>query len=98
MAEQNDSAKKKIKRPTAQKRELQNEKRRLRNKAFKSRVNTAINAFKSSAVAKDAPKLNETLNAVYSLMDKGVKTGVYKINKAARVKSRLYRMAQPKAS
>jgi small subunit ribosomal protein S20 len=33
--------------------------------------------------------MKERLGALYSLMDKGVKTGRYKLNKAARTKSRL---------
>jgi small subunit ribosomal protein S20 len=93
MAEQKDSENKKVKRPTAKKRDIQNEKRRLLNKAFKSRVSTAISSFKSSVTAKDGSLVKETLKTVYSLMDKGVKTGVFKINKAARVKSRLYHQA-----
>ncbi|HSW86817.1 MAG TPA: 30S ribosomal protein S20 [Rhabdochlamydiaceae bacterium] len=93
MAEQKDAANnKRIKRPTAKKRDIQNEKRRLRNKSFKARVSTAVTSFKSSVAAKDTSAMNEQLNMVYSLMDKGVKTGVFKVNKAARVKSRLHHM------
>lgn len=92
MAEKEET--KKVKRPTAKKRELQHEKKRLRNKAFKSKVSTAISAFKNSVNAKDASATAPNLNEVYSLMDKGVKTGVYKINKAARVKSRLHHFSK----
>lgn len=75
-------AKKKVKRPTAQKRILQSEKKRLQNKAFRSKVNTAVRTLEKAPT-------KESLSAVYSLMDKGVKTGVYNQNKASRVKSRL---------
>ena len=72
----------KTKQPTAQKRALQSEKKRLENKMFKSRVRTAFNALSES-------KSEEALSNMYSLMDKGVKLGVYAKNKAARTKSRL---------
>jgi small subunit ribosomal protein S20 len=87
MAENSKKEAKKVKLPTAKKRDLQNEKRRARNKAFKSRIRTAIRALVDS---KD--KNEETtphLNKIYSLMDKGVKKGIVKQNKANRFKSRL---------
>lgn len=80
---------KKVKRPTALKRDIQNEKRRLRNKAFKSQVRTAIRQFEEILSKGEPEAVKEKLNTVYSLMDKGVKKGVFKINKASRTKSRL---------
>ena len=80
---------KKVKRPTAEKRDIQNEKKRLRNKAFKSKVRTAIRNFEEILPKGEAEAIKEKLNAVYSMMDKGVKKGVFKINKASRTKSRL---------
>lgn len=80
---------KKVKRPTALKRDIQNEKKRLRNKAFKSQVRTAIRNFEEIVSKGEAEAVKEKLDAVYSLMDKGVKRGVFKINKASRTKSRL---------
>lgn len=80
---------KKVKRPTALKRDIQNEKRRLRNKTFKSQVRTAIRHFEESLPKGEPDAIKEKLNTVYSLMDKGVKKGVFKINKASRTKSRL---------
>ncbi len=79
----------KVKRPTAQKRAIQSEKRRLNNKAFKSSIRTAIRKFEESLPKGDSKVTKENLNEVYSLMDKGVKRGIYKINKASRTKSRL---------
>ena len=79
---------KKTRRPTALKRDIQNEKRKLVNKVFKSKVRTAMRAFELALTANDSDNLNACLNSVYALMDKGVKRGIYKLNKASRVKSR----------
>jgi len=86
MAEEGKEAKKK-KHPTAQKRIIQSQKRRALNRSFKSSVRTAINAFEKALSDGEKEKMQSALNTVYSLMDKGVKKGVYKENKAARVKS-----------
>lgn len=80
---------KKVKRPTALKRDIQSKKRRLNNKTFKSSVRTAIRKFEGSLTQNDSALTKQALNDVYSLMDKGVKKGVFKINKASRTKSRL---------
>lgn len=79
----------KVKRPTPLKRDLQNEKRRLLNKSFKSTVRTAIRKFDESLSKGDAAQTQQELNAVYSMMDKGVKRGIFKLNKASRTKARL---------
>jgi len=84
---ENDKAK--AKKPTALKRDEQSIKRNLRNRSFKSKVTTAVRAFEDSISKKDAAAAKVKLNDVNSLMDKGVKKGVYKLNKAGRVKSRL---------
>lgn len=80
---------KKKKLPTAQKRILQNKKKHALNRSFKSKVRTAIRSFESALSSGEKEKMQAALNTVYSLMDKGVKKGVYKQNKAARVKSSL---------
>jgi len=80
--EKEEGQKKKVKRPSALKRDLQSEKRRIQNRTYKAKVQTAIRAFETS-------KSKETLNQVYSLMDKGVKTGLFAANKASRSKARL---------
>lgn len=87
-------AKKKEKRPTAVKRNIQSEKRRLQNKTFKASVKTAIRRFDEHLEKGDAAQAAESLNAVYSLMDKGVKTNKFKLNKASRTKARLAVRAQ----
>ena len=75
--------------PTALKRIKQDEKRNLRNRSFKSSVRTAIRTFEGALSSKDQEKIQKALSAVYSLMDRGVKQGVYKKNKAARTKQRM---------
>lgn len=88
----------KVRRPTALKRDLQNEKRRMRNRAFKSQVRTVIRNLEDTLEKKDVAAATEQLNNAYSLMDKGVKRGVFKLNKANRTKSRLAaRVAAPRA-
>ncbi len=91
MAEEKKEAAK-VKRPTALKRDLQNAKKCIHNKAFKSRVRTAVRSLEEAVNKKEDTK--ESLSLVYSLMDKGVKTGIYTINKANRVKSRLTKNLQ----
>lgn len=73
--------KKKAKRPTAQKRMIQNEKRKQINRAFKSQIRGALRAFESA-------KTEDELKKVFSALDKGVKRGFLKANKAGRIKSR----------
>ncbi|MBS0604763.1 MAG: 30S ribosomal protein S20 [Verrucomicrobia bacterium] len=80
---------KKPRKPTALKRDEQSLKRNLRNRSFKSKVTTAVRVFEDSVTKKDATGAKAKLSDVYSLMDKGVKKGIYKMNKANRVKSRL---------
>ena len=81
---------KKTKRPSALKRNIQSEKNRLRNRSYRAGVLTAIRAFETSLSQKESAEAVKTkLNAVYSLMDRGVKKGIYKPRKASRTKSRL---------
>lgn len=94
MAKQED---KKVKRPTALKRDLQNNKRRLENKTYRSRVRTSIRAFQDSIAVGDAANTTVKLNEVYSILDKCAKKGVFKLNKVSRTKSRLAARAVAKA-
>lgn len=91
MAEEKAEKKKElVRRSSAKKRDLQSEKRRLRNRSHRSSVLTAIRSFETAVHNKEESQAIKTkLNTVYSLMDKGVKNGVYKANKASRTKSRL---------
>jgi len=89
--------KKKVKISTAIKRDLQSEKSRLRNKVYRSRVRTAIRTFQDTLTKGDQAASTEKLNEAYSLLDKCVQKGVYKLNKASRTKSRLAAKALAKA-
>ncbi|MCH9614556.1 MAG: hypothetical protein SP1CHLAM54_14830 [Chlamydiia bacterium] len=79
MAEEKQA--KKTKRPTALKRVLQSKKIYENHKILKSRVRTAITTYEKS-------KSEADLTALQSLIDKGLKRGIYKKNKASRMKSR----------
>jgi small subunit ribosomal protein S20 len=92
---ENGGKEKKARRPSALKRDTQSLKRNLRNRSFKAKVATAVAAFKDSATQqKDSPATKAKLNEIYSLMDKGVKKGILKMNKASRVKSRLHALSK----
>jgi len=76
--------------PSALKRDIQSKKRRESNRSYRSSVLTAVRALEAALEKKEAPEtIKAKLNSVYHLMDKGVKKGIYKSNKAARTKSRL---------
>ncbi len=84
----------KVKLATAKKRILQSDRCNQRNRSYKAKVTTTMRSFKESIDKKDSPSAQANLAAVFSLMDKGVKTGVFKENKAGRVKSRLTQLAR----
>ncbi|GAB4231931.1 MAG: 30S ribosomal protein S20 [Chlamydiales bacterium] len=86
MAKEEKKAKK---RPTAEKRILQNKKSRLHNRIVRSQIKTTIKKLEAALENADATALQEQLSDVYSVLDKGVKKGILKKNKAARTKSRL---------
>jgi small subunit ribosomal protein S20 len=75
--------------PSAKKRDIQSLKRQIINNSFKASVKTAIRAFEQSVAQGDKAEMLKKLNMVYSLLDKGVKTNKFKMNKASRTKSRL---------
>lgn len=80
----------KKKKPTALKRDIQNNKKQLRNKAHKSKIKTAMRSFATAIETKEKQEhLQEKINVAYSLIDKAVKKNIFQKNKAARVKSRL---------
>ena len=85
-----EEKKAKERRPSAQKRALQSEKRRLANRSYRAKVLTAIRGFEQALEKKEeVAAVKSKLDLVFSLMDRGVKTGVYKLNKASRTKARL---------
>jgi small subunit ribosomal protein S20 len=86
---ENGEKKARLRKPSALKRDLQSKKRNIRNRSFKAKVNTAVRSFHETVSQKDSTAVKSKLSNVYSLMDKGVKKGIFKMNKANRVKSRL---------
>jgi small subunit ribosomal protein S20 len=90
MADEKAKKEQKQKRPSALKRDLQSEKKRLANRSFRSSVHTAIRSLETSIAKKeDSAKMTQQLQKIYSIVDKGVKRGILKPRKAARTKSRL---------
>ena len=69
------------------KRNKQNEKRRLRNKAVKSSLKTAIRKFNEAAAAGDAELATTLLRDASRKLDKAVSKGVIHRNQAANRKS-----------
>jgi small subunit ribosomal protein S20 len=78
------------KRDQAKKRQRQIVKRTKINAAHKSKVHTAKRKLADLIEKKESKEtLQNQLNEIFSLMDKGAKNGIFKKNKAARTKSRL---------
>lgn len=75
---------------SAIKRARQNEKRRLRNRARKTRMKTAIKAVEMAMLAKDPDLVMEKLREAVSIIDKTASKGTIHRNKAARKISRLH--------
>ena len=71
------------------KRNLTNERRRLRNKSVKSSLHTAIRAFRTAAAGGDKDKAAELLAATSRKLDKAASKGVIHKNQAANKKSAL---------
>jgi small subunit ribosomal protein S20 len=80
------AVKKKPRVPTPLKREKQDAKKNFANRVKKSRIHTARVAHQKATVPEEKSSL---LKVLYSLIDKAAKSGVFKRNKANRLKSRL---------
>jgi small subunit ribosomal protein S20 len=65
----------------------QNERRRLRNKAVKSELKTAVRRFREAADAGDAATATTALRHASQLLDKAASKGVIHKNQAANRKS-----------
>jgi len=76
---------------SAEKALRQSEKRRLRNKAFKTRVKTEIKKFLSYLEAGDLEKAELQLRVAQSLLHRGVSKGIFHRNKAANKISKLFK-------
>lgn len=70
---------------SARKRVRQAEKRRLRNKSYKSFVKTLTKKFRAET---DPEKKKELLSLLYAALDKGVSKGIFHRNTAARRKKK----------
>ena len=93
-----EDKKKKMKAPTAAKRDVRNAKHCLINKSFKSVVRTKLKRLNEALEKGEREKIEELLGGVYSVMDKGVKRGVFKQNKANRTKRRFTALALEKTA
>lgn len=71
------------------KRNKTNEKARLRNKAQKAALRSAMKKVRLSVEAKDLKAAEENLNAAFRLIDKAVSDGVEHKNTGARQKSEI---------
>jgi small subunit ribosomal protein S20 len=69
------------------KRNKQNEVARLRNKAVKSELKTAVRRFRVAAEAGDAEKTTAALRSASKLLDKAASKGIIHANQAANRKS-----------
>lgn len=74
---------------SAEKRDRQNEKRRLVNRNNTSRLRTQIKKLRAAINAGDKKLSAELLNPTVSVIDKAVNKGTIHKNAAARYKSRL---------
>ncbi len=68
----------------------QSEKRRLRNKAFKTRVKTEIKKFLNYLEQGDLENAEKQLRVAQSLLHKGVSKGIFHWRKAANKISKLF--------
>ncbi|TFG85474.1 MAG: 30S ribosomal protein S20 [Spirochaetales bacterium] len=80
------------KQSSAEKRHLQDEKSRIRNKQVKSSVRTAVKKVVTAAHAKDKAAADATLKEMISQIDTAARKGIIKKNNAARKKSRMQRL------
>ncbi len=71
------------------KRRRQNEVRRLRNRAVRTRVRNAVKALRAAIASADAAAIKELLPRTVSVIDGGVRKGVFHRNTASRFKSHL---------
>ncbi len=68
----------------------QSEKRRLRNKAFKSRVKTEIKKFLNYLESGNLEKAETQLRVAQSLLHKGVSKGIFHWKRAGNKISKLF--------
>lgn len=71
------------------KRRRQNEVRRNRNRAVRTRVRNAIKALRGAIASGDSSQVKELLPKTVSVIEGGVRKGVFQRSTASRYKSRL---------
>ena len=76
---------------SAAKRHRQSEKRRLRNRAVRSRVRTTTSKFLEAVSAGDEAEATSQFALVTKLLDSAAGKGVFHRNTASRSKSRLHK-------
>jgi small subunit ribosomal protein S20 len=74
---------------SVEKRDRENAKRRLRNRAAKSTVRTAVKKFNAAVEAGDKAAAKEALDLSVKLLDSAAGKGVIHQNTASRKKSRM---------
>ncbi|MFA5698769.1 MAG: 30S ribosomal protein S20 [Sphaerochaeta sp.] len=74
---------------SAEKRERQNQKRRLRNRSAKSTMKTAIKKFNEAVASGDIDQANTNLALSLKVIDSTASKGIIHKNTADRKKSRL---------
>ena len=74
---------------SVEKRDRENAKRRLRNRAAKSTVRTAVKKFNAAVEAGDKVAAKEALDLSVKLLDSAAGKGVIHQNTASRKKSRM---------
>ncbi len=74
---------------SAQKRMLQNEKRRVRNRRYVSGARTAVKRARTALSSNDSQAAEDAVKNACSMLDRAASKGVIHPNNAARRKSRL---------
>ncbi len=77
---------------SAEKRQRQNEKRRLNNKSTKTAIRSAAKKVVAASEKKDVPAAKEALLEMIKRIDSAAHKGVVKKNTAARKKSRMQKL------
>lgn len=77
---------------SAEKRQRQNEKRRIQNKTVKSSIRTAAKKVVSATQGKDKAAAEAALQDMVKKIDTAARKGTIKKNTAARKKSRMQRL------
>jgi small subunit ribosomal protein S20 len=77
---------------SALKRQRQNEKRRLRNRYWKTRVKNVMKEVRMAVEARDLPRAEESLKKAVSIIQKTVSKGVLHLRTASRYISKLSRL------